>query len=74
MASYENDSRVVMTLDAGGTSFRFSAVRPGNIVEGFSLTQHRRPSRPLAISFAFPDPADYRPCPGRLLTADAKND
>ena len=24
-----NDNRVVMTLDAGGTSFRFSAMRGG---------------------------------------------
>ena len=30
--SVNSDSRVVMTLDAGGTNFRFAAVRGGNAV------------------------------------------
>lgn len=69
-----------MTLDAGGTSFRFSAMRGnqavtstvalpsnadnldrclGNIVEGFTATRQKCPAQPVAISFAFPGPADY---------------
>ncbi len=69
-----------MTLDAGGTSFRFSAVRGGrpvtagvilpsnadhlerclaNLIEGFTRTQQQCPALPVAISFAFPGPADY---------------
>jgi glucokinase len=69
-----------MTLDAGGTSFRFSAIRgnkpvtrnvvlntSGNnlnrclrqIVEGFKRIKSRCPAAPVAISFAFPGPADY---------------
>jgi glucokinase len=31
----------------------------GNLVEGFTLTQRRCPTPPVAISFAFPGPADY---------------
>jgi glucokinase len=75
-----NDRRVVLTLDAGGTSFRFSAVRGGdtvvetvrlpsnadnldkclaNIVAGFTRVIDQSPSKPIAISFAFPGPADY---------------
>ncbi len=76
----DHDSRIVMTLDAGGTSFRFSAMR-GNrpvgeavtlpthgddldrcladIVEGFTQVRARCPAPPVAISFAFPGPADY---------------
>ena len=74
------DHRIVLTLDAGGTSFRFSAIcgnRPvtetvimpsngdnlnqclTNIVEGFSRIQAQCPVMPVAISFAFPGPADY---------------
>ena len=74
------DSRIVMTLDAGGTNLRFSAIRAGellfepihlpteadnltrclgNIVEGFSQVRTRCPAPPVAISFAFPGPADY---------------
>ena len=80
MAAYDQDPRVVMTLDAGGTSFRFSAMRGNkavtptvtlpsnaddldrclrNIVEGFTATQRKCPQPPVAISFAFPGPADY---------------
>ena len=75
-----NDKRVVLTLDAGGTSFRFSAIRGGetitetitvpsnagdldkclaNIVGGFTRVMEQCPSAPVAISFAFPGPADY---------------
>jgi glucokinase len=74
------DSRTVMTLDAGGTNLRFSAIRGskqlfepihlptegdnlqrclGNIVEGFTQAHARCPAPPVAISFAFPGPADY---------------
>jgi glucokinase len=77
---YSDDSRVVMTLDAGGTSFRFSAMRGNkpvtptvlipsegdhlenclnNIVEGFNQIKSKCPVPPIAISFAFPGPADY---------------
>ena len=76
----KNDARAVLTLDAGGTSFRFSAVCGGeaisetvtlpsnaddlgkclaNIVEGFTRVMEQCPSRPVAVSFAFPGPADY---------------
>jgi len=80
MAGYDHDSRIVMTLDAGGTSFRFSAMRGnkritdtvttpsngdnlkkclGNIVGGFTEIKNKCPRPPVAISFAFPGPADY---------------
>src|SRR4051812_33923078 len=80
MTGFAHDSRVVMTLDAGGTSFRFSAmcgnkpVTPtttlpsnadnldrclGNVIEGFTATRRKCPQTPVAISFAFPGPADY---------------
>jgi glucokinase len=75
-----NDKRIVMTLDAGGTNFRFSAIRGNkpvvetvalpsngdnldrclaNIVEGFTRAKQACPKPPVAISFAFPGPADY---------------
>lgn len=78
---YRNDPRTVVTLDAGGTNFVFSAMRgyrsvvepltlPANahdldlclqtMVEGFSRVIARLPYPPVAISFAFPGPADYR--------------
>jgi glucokinase len=74
------DKRIVMTLDAGGTNFRFSAIcsnKPvtgtvqissngddlnkclANIVEGFTQIKKQCPKPPVAISFAFPGPADY---------------
>lgn len=75
----EHDSRIVMTLDAGGTSFKFSAIR-GNraviepfalpscgdhlerclavLVNGFERVRQALPEPPVAISFAFPGPAD----------------
>src|SRR5277367_5877579 len=77
---YNQDSQVVMTLDAGGTNFRFSAMRgnrqvtqmvsmaaEGNdldlclhkITEGFMRVEAMCPAPPVAISFAFPGPADY---------------
>jgi glucokinase len=75
-----NDPRVVMTLDAGGTNFRFGALRGGapaidtiarpaesndldaalaRIADGFEEARRRCPEPPVAISFAFPGPADY---------------
>ncbi|HEX9187063.1 MAG TPA: ROK family protein [Vicinamibacteria bacterium] len=77
---YASDPRVVLTLDAGGTKFAFSAVQserlvvepvtlPSNahdlrlcletIVEGFTKVREKAPVPPVAISFAFPGPADY---------------
>jgi glucokinase len=78
--SYAKDPRVVLTLDAGGTQFVFSAVQcdrevvpalalPSNghdltacletTIEGFSRVRDEAPAAPVAISFAFPGPADY---------------
>jgi glucokinase len=78
--SSTNDNRVVMTLDAGGTNFRFNALQGNkavtktvalpsngndldkclaNIVEGFTQVKAQCPQPPVAISFAFPGPADY---------------
>jgi predicted NBD/HSP70 family sugar kinase len=69
-----------MTLDAGGTNFRFAAMRGhkpvtrtvalpsngdnldrclANIGEGFARVKKLCPKPPVAISFAFPGPADY---------------
>ena len=69
-----------MTLDAGGTTLKFSAIRgnqivtepfavPSNadnlerclaaIVAGFERVKASLPEPPVAISFAFPGPADY---------------
>jgi glucokinase len=77
---YESDPRVVLTLDAGGTKFSFSAAQGGRevgepvvlpsraddlprcletIVEGFTRVRENAPAAPVAISFAFPGPADY---------------
>jgi glucokinase len=74
------DQRAILTLDAGGTNFRFCAMRGGvavtetiampsngdhlerclaNMVEGFSRVKAKCPTPPVAISFAFPGPADY---------------
>jgi glucokinase len=78
--SYASDPRVVLTLDAGGTNFVFSAVQGerevvepvtlpsnahdlepclGTIAEGFARVRETAPAPPVAISFAFPGPADY---------------
>lgn len=77
---YQNDKRIVITLDAGGTNLVFSAMRgcefiiepiskPSNshdldlclktIVDGFKEVIGKLPQLPVAISFAFPGPADY---------------
>ena len=77
---YEHDERIVMTLDAGGTNFVFSAIQGCReivepiclpaasddlerclsvLVEGFLEVEKRLPKLPVAISFAFPGPADY---------------
>ena len=77
---YDNDKRIVVTLDAGGTHFRFNALQGnksitetiefpseandldrclGNLVRGFEQTINSLPEKPVAISFAFPGPADY---------------
>lgn len=77
---YLNDSRIVMTLDAGGTNFEFSAIQGNSVitesyilpaspndldktlstlVNGFNTIKAKLPSEPVAISFAFPGPADY---------------
>ena len=78
---YENDKRIVMVLDAGGTNFVFSAIQglqqivepisiPAvsdniegcllTIVAGFEQVKKVLPEPPVAISFAFPGPADYK--------------
>jgi glucokinase len=78
--SYNNDNRIVATLDAGGTNFVFSAIQ-GNkevvepirhnsnadnldrcletICQGFREVIAKLDEPPVAISFAFPGPADY---------------
>jgi glucokinase len=77
---YSNDNRTVLTLDAGGTNFVFSAIRGqgeiidpitlpscahdlnlclDTIVTGFRQVMNTLASPPVAISFAFPGPADY---------------
>ncbi len=77
---YAGDRRIVLTLDGGGTNFRFSAIRGNqpvgqsvlmpsngdqldrclaNMVEGFARLKESCPEPPVAISFAFPGPADY---------------
>ena len=77
---YNHDKRTVLTLDAGGTNFVFSAIQANNevvnpitlpaygsdldkclnsIVEGFEQVKKELKVNPIAISFAFPGPADY---------------
>ena len=78
---YENEKRTVLTLDAGGTNFVFSAIR-GNeqivrpvcmpsvsddlkrcldtLIAGFDGVVSQLDVPPVAISFAFPGPADYK--------------
>lgn len=79
-ADLADDQRVVLTLDAGGTNFAFSAIRGGqpigaavtlpaephdldaslrNLIAGFQTLIERVAEPPVAISFAFPGPADY---------------
>lgn len=78
---YSYDNRIVLTLDAGGTNFVFSAIQsnkeivapyclpacPHNLtgclnalVKGFTYIKNQLPDKPVAISFAFPGPADYK--------------
>ncbi len=80
MPAFDQDPRIILTLDAGGTSFRFTALRAGvpitetlslpseaadldrclaNLLEGFTRIKQQCPTPPIAISFAFPGPADY---------------
>ena len=81
MGKYKNDARVVLTLDAGGNSMRFAAMKgeefiidpivlPSNandldlclqtMVTGFKTVVNQLGGvQPVAISFAFPGPADY---------------
>ena len=83
---YSQDPRIVLTLDAGATYLKFSAIR-GNrllagpisrpthaddlerslaaIIGGFREVQGLLPAPPVAISFAFPGPADY---PSGIIT------
>jgi predicted NBD/HSP70 family sugar kinase len=78
---YNDDKRIVVTLDAGGSNFVFGAIRgnefivepiklPSNadkelaetmqsLESGFRAVFDRLPEKPVAISFAFPGPADY---------------
>ncbi|MDR2949803.1 MAG: ROK family protein [Prevotella sp.] len=78
---YINDQRIVLTLDAGGTNFVFSAVQAykevgehfvlpavsddldkclEQLVYGFETIKSTLDTEPVAISFAFPGPADYK--------------
>ena len=44
---YSQDSRIVMTLDAGGTNLKFSAIRGNRLVAGpipLSTEARRRPN------------------------------
>ena len=76
----DKDKKTVLTLDAGGTSFVFSAIADNkevvepisypaypsdlkkclnSMVAGFQQVMKKLGSHPIAISFAFPGPADY---------------
>lgn len=78
--NFENDKRIVLTLDAGGTNFVFSAIQSNReivepvtlsaetkdlnrslktIADGFRQVMKLLDKKPVAISFAFPGPADY---------------
>jgi len=80
MVKYDNDHRIVMTLDAGGTHFEFTAIQANqqvvepltlpsnganlkkslnNLMEGFTRIKQQLKQPPVAISFAFPGPADF---------------
>jgi len=80
--NWNTDNRIVLTLDAGGTNFAFSAIQGGqqivgpvilpaeptdlelslsNIIQGLECLATEIPAQAVAISFAFPGPADY-PC------------
>ena len=87
---YDNDKRIVMTLDAGGTNLVFNAVQAekeiidpvilpatgsdltailNKIIEGFRIVKSKIGEKPVAISFAFPGPADYE----RGIIGDLQN-
>ena len=74
------DNRIVLTLDAGGTNFVFSAIQNfrevvepirlsavaddiegclDTLEKGFRMVMEKMTDNPVAISFAFPGPADY---------------
>jgi len=77
---FTSDQRIILTLDAGGTNFVFSAMQ-GNrevippiqkaafsdnldlclstVIQGFEEVILNLAGKPVAISFAFPGPADY---------------
>ncbi len=76
----EGDRRIVMTLDAGGTTLKFTAIRGTELLleprafpthgddldqclagirQGFHEVARELPEPAVAISFAFPGPADY---------------
>ena len=81
MSDIRNDSRIVLTLDAGGTNLVFGAMKGGEyygetltlpsnasnldlclqaMVLGFgTIIEQLGEEKPVAISFAFPGPADY---------------
>lgn len=80
MTNFKTDSRIVLTLDAGGTNMVFSAMRGGEFIVdpitlpsnsqdldlclktlevGFRTVVGSLSEKPVAISFAFPGPADY---------------
>lgn len=80
MTNFKNDSRIILTLDAGGTNMVFAAMRGGEYVNepitlpsnsndldlclqtmvlGFRTVINNLSTKPSAISFAFPGPADY---------------
>ncbi len=80
MTDFRTDSRIVLTLDAGGTNMVFGAMKGGEyiidpitlpanshdldlclgtMVKGFEAVIEKLSERPVAISFAFPGPADY---------------
>lgn len=80
MKAYKESKKTVLTLDAGGTSFVFSAIADNrevinpislpafpndldrclfSIEEGFHKVMDLLNIPPIAISFAFPGPADY---------------
>ena len=80
MADFRTDTRIVLTLDAGGTNMVFGAMRGGEFIvepitlpsnandldlcletmtKGFQAVIDKLEQKPVAISFAFPGPADY---------------
>lgn len=91
MTKYNNEKRTVITLDAGGTNFVFSAIQgnkeivepittPSNaqdldlclktLVKGFEDVIALLNEKPVAISFAFPGPADY---PNGIIIGELPN-